>query len=136
MKRIETLLVLVVVMFTFSGCGGDTPESLTGELLSLTKELNKELAALKTVEDLKKAESKLVSLGESLQSVRSRMEKVGDPSPDEQKRIMQKFGLEMMEIMGGMMSQMQRIRQLAASDPAAAKILSKIRPGPSAGPGR
>ena len=129
MKRIETLLVLLVVVFTFSGCGGggDTPESLTGELLGLTKELNKELAALKTVEGLKKAESKLVSLGEGLQSVRSRMEKLGDPSPDEQKRVMEKYGLEMMEVMGGMMSNMQRIAQLAASDPAAAKILSKIR---------
>ena len=127
MKRIETLLVLLVVVFTFSGCGGDTPESLTGELLGLTKELNKELAALKTVEGLKKVESKLVSLGEGLQSVRSRMEKLGDPSLDEQKRIMEKYGLELMEVMGGMMSNMQRIAQLAASDPAAAKILSKIR---------
>ena len=127
MKRIETLLVLLVVVFTFSGCGGDTPESLTGELLGLTKELNKELAALKTVEGLKKVESKLVSLGEGLQSVRSRMEKLGDASPDEQKRIMEKYGLELMEVMGGMMSNMQRIAQLAASDPAAAKILSKIR---------
>ena len=127
MKRIETLLVLLVVVFTFSGCGGDTPESLTGELLGLTKELNKELAALKTVEGLKKVESKLVSLGEGLQSVRSRMEKLGDPSLDGQKRIMEKYGLELMEVMGGMMSNMQRIAQLAASDPAAAKILSKIR---------
>ena len=64
MKRIEILLVLLVVVFTFSGCGGDTAESLTGEMVGLTKELNKELAALKTVDDLKKAESKLVSLGE------------------------------------------------------------------------
>ena len=55
------------------------------------------------------------------------MEGLGDPSPDEQKRIMEKYGLEMMEVMGGMMSNMQRIAQLAASDPAAAKILSKIR---------
>ena len=129
MKRIEILLVLLVVVFTFSGCGGDTAESLTGEMVGLTKELNKELAALKTVDDLKKAESKLVSLGARLQSVKSRMDKVGEPGPEEQKRIMQKYGMELMGLMGGMMSNMQRIAQLAASDPAAAKILSNIRPG-------
>ena len=129
MKRIEILLVLLVVVFTFSGCGGDTAESLTGEMVGLTKELNKELAALKTVDDLKKAESKLVSLGARLQSVKSRMDKVGEPGPEEQKRIMQKYGMELMGLMGGMMSNMQRIAQLAESDPAAAKILSNIRPG-------
>ena len=129
MKRIETLLVLLVVVFTFSGCGGDTAESLTGEMVGLTKELNKELAALKTVDDLKKAESRLVSLGERLQSVKSRMDKVGEPGPEEQKRIMQKYGMELMGLMGGMMSNMVRVAQLAESDPAAAKILSNIRPG-------
>ena len=129
MKRIEILLVLLVVVFTFSGCGGDTAESLTGEMVGLTKELNKELAALKTVDDLKKAESKLVSLGERLQSVKSRMDKVGEPGPEEQKRIMQKYGMELMGLMGGMMSNMMRVAQLAESDPAAAKILSNIRPG-------
>ena len=129
MKRIETLLVLLVVVFTFSGCGGDTAESLTGEMVGLTKELNKELAALKTVDDLKKAESRLVSLGERLQSVKSRMDKVGEPGPEEAKRIMMKHGMELMGLMGGMMSNMQRIAQLAESDPAAAKILSNIRPG-------
>ncbi len=129
MKRIEILLVLLVVVFTFSGCGGDTAESLTGEMVGLTKELNKELAALKTVDDLKKAESKLVSLGARLQSVKSRMDKVGEPGPEEQKRIMQKYGMELMGLMGGMMSNMMRVAQLAESDPAAAKILSNIRPG-------
>ena len=129
MKRIEILLVLLVVVFTFSGCGGDTAESLTGETVALTKELNKELAALKTVDDLKKAESRLVSLGERLQSVKSRMDKVGEPGPEEQKRIMQKYGMELMGLMGGMMSNMMRVAQLAESDPAAAKILSNIRPG-------
>ncbi len=129
MKRIEILLVLLVVVFTFSGCGGDTAESLTGEMVGLTKELNKELAALKTVDDLKKAESKLVSLGARLQSVKSRMDKVGEPGPEEQKRIMQKYGMELMGLMGGMMSNMVRVAQLAESDPAAAKILSNIRPG-------
>ncbi len=129
MKRIEILLVLLVVVFTFSGCGGDTAESLTGEMVGLTKELNKELAALKTVDDLKKAESKLVSLGARLQSVKSRMDKVGEPGPEEQKRIMQKYGMELMGLMGGMMSNMMRVAQLVENDPAAAKILSNIRPG-------
>tara|TARA_B100000809_G_C14613782_1_gene342195 strand:+ start:50 stop:463 length:414 start_codon:yes stop_codon:yes gene_type:complete len=132
MKRIEILLVLLVVVFTFSGCGGgvDTPESLMGEMVELIKELNKELAALKTVDDLKKAESKLTSLGENLQSVKSRMDKAGDPSPEEAKRIMKKYGMELPGLTGGLMSNMQRIGQLAASDRSAwTKILSKIRPG-------
>ena len=133
MKRIGSLAVLVVFGFSFSGCKGDTPdthESVTGEMLDVTKEFNSELEGVKTADDLKKAAGGLKKLAQRMQVIKEKMDKLESGAPaseEEMMKIMGKFP-ELIPQSMTLMENMKRLSQLAASDPEAAKIMAELKP--------
>ena len=127
MKRIGILAVLVVLGVYFSGCKADTMESVIGELVEVNRKFNSELEGIKTVEDIKKAAGSLKKLRQRQKVLAEKMDKLGQPSDEEFMRIGVKFPDMMSESMK-LIGNLERLAQLAASDPEAARILAEIKP--------
>ncbi len=130
MKRIGILAVLVVLGVYFSGCKADkadTMESVLGELVEVNRKFNSELEGIKTVEDIKKAAGSLKKLKQSQKVLAEKMDKLGQPSDEEFMRIGVKFPNMMSESLK-LIGNIERLTQLAASDPEAARILAEIKP--------
>ena len=130
MKRIGILAVLVVLGVYLSGCKADkadTMESVLGELVEVNRKFNSELEGIKTVEDIKKAAGSLKKLKQSQKVLAEKMDKLGQPSDEEFMRIGVKFPNMMSESLK-LIGNIERLTQLAASDPEAARILAEIKP--------
>ncbi len=130
MKRIGILAVLVVLGVYLSGCKADkadTMESVLGELVEVNRKFNSELEGIKTVEDIKKAAGSLKKLKQSQKVLAEKMDKLGQPSDEELMRIGVKFPNMMSESLK-LIGNIERLTQLAASDPEAARILAEINP--------
>jgi hypothetical protein len=137
MRQVAVLAVVVLLGFSLVGCvsrpglickGADTPESVMGEMISTMKDLNGELAKIKTADDLKAAEGKLKQLGERMKDIKERGDKLGmENLPKEQQEALEaKFKGTMETVMKDMMGNMMRLGMLAQSDPEAKKVFDSF----------
>lgn len=122
MKRLVAFsIALMVVMGLAAGCG-DSREDLADDSLSAMKQLEATLATVKDEASAKAAKPKLQELADELNDINARMDKLGAPSEDEMKSMIDKHGKEMEQVQEKMVGHMLRI----TFDPKIQAVLDDI----------
>ena len=98
-------LLLVASCFLVVGCG-DSHEKVTRDSIAQMKKMVTVLENVKTVDDAKAAKPKLEAIAKSMKSIEARMKKLGDPSPELEKKLKEKFEGELKELMPKMLGVM------------------------------
>ena len=98
MKRITALFVLLVATF-LAGCGGDSHASLMDEGVALTKELVSILDGVKDTASADAAASKVEALAAKGESLKKRMDAMGEPTEAQMKELGKKLGESMAQMM-------------------------------------
>jgi len=113
--------------------GLNTEESQVEKKIELYKEFNSELAAIKTSEDLKKAEDKLKRRIQLIKALNDKKNEsaTGDISEQKAMELMQKYLSGIMGVRSGFKGQISRLSTMAANDPEAARVLSEVKSGGS-----
>lgn len=91
-------LLLISSCILFVGCG-DTHDKIASDSISQLRSLVNVLEGIETVEDAKNAKAKLESIAKNMKSVKTRMDKIGSPSSDEDKKLKEKFEKEFVSAM-------------------------------------
>lgn len=122
-RKTFTTALCAALLVLVTGCG-DTPESLTGDMLD---EMEKMVAVLKTIKDeasAKGAEPKLRAIVDKLKSLQERAKKMKQPEGEQLKALEKKFEERSNKIMGEFMSEIMRVGSIS---PEVGKILSEAR---------
>ena len=109
----------------------NTEESQVEKKIELYKEFNSELAAIKTAEDLKKAEDKLKRRIQLIKALNAKRDESSTGPVSEQKAmaLMQKYLSGIMGVRSGFKVQISLLSEVAANDPEAARVLSEVKSG-------
>lgn len=134
MKIIGTAVCASVLLLA-SGCGKDTHESVTQEMMASLQETIDLLKSCKDEASAKAAEPKLKAMGKKMEALKKRADALGKPSKEQDEAIKKKFGEKLIESVFGMMGEMARIE----GDPKMKAVLkdsmgdfgSKVGPGPN-----
>ncbi len=101
----------MILATLLAGCGGDTHASLMDEGVALTKELVSILEGVKDTASADAAASKVEALAAKGDSLKKRMDAVGEPNAEQVAELGKKMG----EAMGQMMQMQTKIAAVGAN---------------------
>jgi hypothetical protein len=114
--------IAIALLLLLPGCGGDTRQSLTDEMMTNLRELVTTFDGVKDEASAKSAKPRLKSLMEKMNDINERQAKLPPPTEDEIKAIDQKHGKEMEELQMKMAGHMMRV----AFDPKISAELQEL----------
>lgn len=120
-KKCVTLLLLSSCLI-LTGCG-DSHDKVMRDSISEMKRLVTVLEGIKSEADAKAAKGKIEGIAKRMKAIEKRMEKLGDPSPEIEARLKEKYEGQMKELMPKLMAAM-----FSAKSPEIAKILESSMP--------
>ena len=108
--RFRIIMSAAVLGLVLSACGGDSPESIAEEQFDLMDEMLDILEGVTDQDSAKEASKEMEALAKKMADLEKRMEKMPDPTPEQQKRLaeiakehQEEFGKRMQEVMSKMM---------------------------------
>ena len=110
--RYTAYLLLILFALALVGCGADSYEKVADDCVVVLEDMSAIMKDIKDVESAKAAVPKLDKLGERMQAIAERAEKLGDPSEEEKKVLTEKFEERMEAVTGEMFGNMLRIASL------------------------
>ena len=112
MKSKATMLGLVVAVLMIGGCGGpDTHEKVMQDSLNMMKKM---ISIVESVDDeasAKAAVTKINALESQAKAIQARMEKLGEPTPEQDKALEAKFKSQFEEFMPKMIGVAMKVAQ-------------------------
>jgi hypothetical protein len=128
MRHAVVLAMVAALGLGLAGCGADTPESVTEEMIGLMGELNTELGEIKTTDDLKGAKGALDGIGERLTALAKKGNEMGidDLPKEEAGALKKKYEAEVKKVSIEMGKNLGRIGGLVGTDKDAAKALEGL----------
>lgn len=109
MYRKSIALLLVSSCFFVVGCA-DSHDKVTRDSIAQMKKLVNVLEGIKTVEDAKAAKGQLESIAKNMKALKTRMDKLGDPSPELEKKLKEKYEDDLKELMPKMLGVMMTMK--------------------------
>ncbi|MBW3538936.1 MAG: hypothetical protein KY476_01575 [Planctomycetes bacterium] len=104
------LAVLAGAALMFSGCG-DSHDKLTADMLDAIRDMNGVLENVKDPASAEAAADDLAAIRDRMDAIKEREEKLGRPSPEQSKAVMEKYKEPISKEMGALMAHMMRIAQ-------------------------
>jgi hypothetical protein len=111
MKKVAMLGMALVLAATATGCGG-SPDSLAKEELGIFNDIS---ATLEGVKDDASADAAIPKLEKQADQLASVMKKIKELSPEQQKKITEKYQAEIQKTMARMMEAMMKAGSKAPS---------------------
>ncbi len=84
--------------------------------LSEMKSLVSVLEGIETADDAKAAKSKIEKIAKRMKAIKTRMDKLGDPDAELEKKLKEKYESQMLEIMPKMMKAMMGMKPEVAQE--------------------
>lgn len=109
MYRKSIALLLVSSCFLVVGCA-DSHDKVTRDSIAQMKKLVNVLEGIKTVEDAKAAKGQLESIAKNMKALKTRADKLGDPSPELEKKLKEKYEDDLKELMPKMLGVMMTMK--------------------------
>lgn len=118
--RFAAAALALTMPFALVSCG-DSHEKVTKDVISLMNKLGDTLGTVTDKASAEAAKDKLKALGDEMKALKSRMDKVGKPSGDAEKKLEEKYKSEMEAAMKKMMSATMKIATAGPEAQAALK---------------
>ena len=120
--RLAAAALAVTMPFALVSCG-DSPEKVTEDMISLMNKMGDTLGTITDKASAEAAKDKLKSLGDEMKALKARMDKVGKPTGDAEKKLEEKYKTELEAAMKKMMGATMK---LSAAGPEAAAVLKDV----------
>ncbi len=125
LTRFAALLLAAVLPFALTGCG-DSHDKAMKDMVSVMNRMADTLATVKDKATAEAAKEKLKGITEEMKAIKTRMDKLGNPTGDAEKALKDKYEKEMSEATSKMMGAAMKI---ATAGPEAAEVLKDAMSG-------
>ena len=120
--RLAAAALALTMPFALVSCG-DSPEKVTEDMIGIMNKLGDTLGTITDKASAEAAKDKLKSLGDEMKAIKARMDKIGKPTGDAEKKLEEKYKTQMEAAMKKMMGATMKI---AAAGPEAQAVLKDV----------